>query len=132
MFVIVAGCGRMGRHIAETLFESGIDVMAVDQSSDALDEFSESFMGFSYQGDASEAETLKSAGVHRADAFIACTASDEVNLLAAEIAREVYHVPLVIVRAVDPLKMKFFEQIGLQTVCPVLLGADAVLDALDT
>lgn len=130
MFVVIVGCGRMGRHVAETLGEAGNDVMVVDHSSDAFVHLSDTFTGFTHHGDAVEIETLGAAGVARADALIACTGSDDVNLLVARIASRVYEVPKVVVRAVDPLKEQFFEQMGFTTVCPLLLGAEAAINSL--
>lgn len=130
MLVVVAGCGRLGRHVAEALFESGNDVMVIDYSADALEGLSDSFTGFTLLGDVTELENLKSAGISRADALVACTGNDEVNLLVAELARRVFGVPRVIIRAVDPLKNEFFEQLGYETVSPLLIGAQVILDAL--
>lgn len=130
VLVIIAGCGRLGRHVAEALFESGTDVMVIDHRTEALEGLSDSFTGFTLLGDVTELENLKSAGISRAGALVACTGNDEVNLLVAEIARRVYGVPRVIIRAVDPLKDEFFEQLGYETVSPLLIGARAILDAL--
>lgn len=130
MLVIVAGCGRLGRHVAEALFEVGNDVMVIDHSPEALENLSDSFTGFTLLGDATELENLRASGINRADALVACTGNDEVNLLVAELARRIYKVPRVIIRAVDPLKDEFFEQLGYETVSPLLIGARAILDAL--
>ncbi|MFO7942018.1 MAG: TrkA family potassium uptake protein [Bacillota bacterium] len=131
MFVIVAGSGRMGRHVAETLFESGHDVMVVDHSQRALSLLSDSFGGFTARGDISETETLRSIGIADADLLIASTGDDNVNLLAARMAHSVYGVEKVIVRTKDPLKVELFERLGFQAVCPILLGAERILDMLD-
>ena len=130
MLVIIVGCGRMGRHVAETLGERGKDVVVIDHSSDAFRELSDTFTGFTRHGDAVEIETLKTAGTARADALIACTGNDDVNLLVAKIADSIFNVPKITIRAVDPMKKQFFEQMGFTTVCPILLGAEASIEFL--
>ncbi len=130
MLVLVAGCGRMGRHVAEMLFQSGTEVIVVDHSAEALEALSDSFTGLTYRGDVREITTLEEAGIERADVVLACTGDENANLLVAEVAQNTYDVPRAIIRALDPLKQEVLEQMGVESVCPVLLGATAILEAL--
>ena len=130
MLVMIAGCGRMGRHVAETLFNSDVEVLVIDQSEDALENLSDSYMGLTHRGDARELAVLEEAGIKRADIVLACTGNENTNLLVADVARNIYEVPEVLIRTLDPAKKEFFEKMGFKAVCPVLLGASAVLDVL--
>jgi len=130
MFVLILGCGRMGRYIAETLFASGNDVSIVDVKRSALDNLSDSFAGFALNEDATDPDTLRTAGIDRADAVIACTGDDNTNLLVAKMTRDIHGAKNVIVRAVDPLKVDLFEKLGFNVVCPLILGGETTVEML--
>lgn len=129
MFVVVVGCGRVGSALAQRLIEEGHDVNVVDQSAEAFARLGEDFPGEFVQGPALEISVLEAAGVDRADAFVAATNGDNTNIVIAQVARDRYRVPCVIVRVLDPYRAAFYEERGLTTVCPTktaieMMGAE--------
>ena len=66
-------------------------------------------------------DVLKSAGIEHADALLAVTSDDNVNIMTAQIAKQLYHVPHVVTRIYDPDKDAVLRQMGLNTVCPTML-----------
>lgn len=76
---IVCGFGRMGRKAAEFLAKSGRDFVVIDIKGDRVQAAME--MGYNaIEGDATEEETLKRAGVERAKGLAALLDSDHANL----------------------------------------------------
>jgi trk system potassium uptake protein TrkA len=63
-------------------------------------------------GDGSEPEVLEQAGIRRADIVVALMTHDEDNLIACQIARQVFHVPRTIALINDPENEALFEQLG--------------------
>ena len=59
---------------------------------------------------------LAAAGVDRASAVIACTSSDEANIVIARVARGTYRVPRVIARLYDISKAEAYRRLGIQTI----------------
>ena len=130
MFVVVVGCGRVGSAVAKGLIEDGHDVNVIDESAEAFERVGDDFPGNFVQGPALEVSVLEAAGVERADAFVAATNGDNTNIVIAQIARDRYRVPCVIVRVLDPNRARFYEERGLTTICPTRTAIEMMGDAL--
>lgn len=89
MNILICGAGEVGRHSAEVLAASGHSITMIDQSPPRLAEIDEAMDVRSMVGDCAQAEVLLQAGVDKADLLIAATNNDEVNLLAASVAKGV-------------------------------------------
>jgi trk system potassium uptake protein TrkA len=63
-----------------------------------------------------EQSTLKKSGARDADAFIAVTGDDNLNIVSARVARETFFVPRVISRIYDPIRANIYERLGISTV----------------
>ncbi|MFA6036544.1 MAG: Trk system potassium transporter TrkA [Legionellales bacterium] len=98
MKIIILGAGRVGRTLAEQLLLEHNDVTLVDSSPHPLTYLSEKFDLCTVVGNAAFPEVLEKAGAHDADMIIAVTASDEVNMLACEIAHHLFKTPSKIAR----------------------------------
>ncbi|MBM6775059.1 potassium channel family protein [Olsenella profusa] len=116
MNVIVVGAGHMGRGLAERLCRQGHNVTVIDRDVEELDELSEGFRGERVVGVGFDREVLARAGVERASAVIACTSSDEANIVIARVARGTYRVPRVIARLYDISKAEAYRRLGIQTI----------------
>ncbi|MFA9424663.1 Trk system potassium transporter TrkA [Natronorubrum sp. A-ect3] len=86
MYVLVVGAGEVGRSIAANL-EGSHDVVVVERDPALADEITYSFDVLSLQGDGTELETLHEAGLEKADLVIACTDSDDTNIVICGTAK---------------------------------------------
>lgn len=79
--VIVMGAGHVGMRVIRTLYEMGVEVVVIDGSPDlgVQDYLSERRIPL-IQEDGRLSSTLQKAGLMHADAFVACTGNDHVNL----------------------------------------------------
>ena len=116
MNVIVVGAGHMGRGLARRLNRQGHDVTVVDRDAEELEELGEDFSGTRVLGVGFDRAVLAAAGVDRASAVIACTSSDEANIVIARVARGTYRVPRVIARLYDISKAEAYRRLGIQTI----------------
>lgn len=98
MRVIVCGAGRVGYGIARRLSRENNDVTVIDQSKELIRTISERLDVRGVIGNGSHPETLASAGAREADMIIAVTYSDEVNMVACQIAHTLFNVPTKIAR----------------------------------
>jgi trk system potassium uptake protein TrkA len=126
-FIVIAGCGRLGGHLANRLSREGHSVVVIDVNEVKFKNLSAEFSGFRMEGDASELEILKRAKTQEAQKLIAVTRNDNVNLTIAQIAQVVFHVPTVVARVSDPQREAIFRELGIHTVCPVLLATDELV-----
>ena len=88
MNIIIAGCGRVGQNLADTLTKSGHEVTVMDKDYDALASVTGSVDVIGYQGDCTSVKSQLDAGVKNADLLIAVTNIDEINMLTCLIARK--------------------------------------------
>ncbi|WP_337844235.1 Trk system potassium transporter TrkA [Thermus sp.] len=85
MYIVIAGGGEVGGELARTL-ERAHEVVVIDRNPQARDRLAHLDVKV-VVGGATDPDTLREAGVERADLFIASTDSDEVNLLASLLAK---------------------------------------------
>lgn len=130
MNILVIGCGKVGSSLAIELGGRGHDVSVVDQNAENFDALQRNFNGFTTNGVPIDQEVLKKAGIENCDALAAVTPDDNVNLMVAQMAKELYKVPKVLVRISDPKRGKVFFQYGLHIICPTSLTVGAMCDVL--
>ena len=87
MRVIIVGCGKVGTAIIDSMVEDNHDVTAIDNDSEVISNVTNTYDVMAVCGSGTSREMLISAGVSKADLFIAVTRSDEVNMLACFLAR---------------------------------------------
>ena len=125
MNVIIVGCGRVGAELALSLHREH-SVTVVDPDRRAFDRLGAHFSGRTVQGEGMDRTTLICAGIETAEALAAVTASDNVNVIVARIAREVFHVKRVATRVYNPRRMPIYEQLNIQTVASSSWGAHRI------
>jgi len=83
MYVVVIGCGEVGRHLLRTLEWDRTDIAAIDLDPVIISEVEENHDVMTLVGYGAREDVLIQAGVGRADLVVAVTNNDEVNLIAA-------------------------------------------------
>jgi trk system potassium uptake protein TrkA len=123
---VVCGCGQVGTKVAEALSEQKHQVTVIDRDVDTFRKL-EAGTGCQFVvGDATDQEILRKAETETADVFLALTGEDNVNLFAAQVAKELLKVRKVVVRLADPIRAASFAEMGLTTVCGTNLMADLI------
>lgn len=98
MKVIVCGAGQVGFNIAKHLAEQQNDVAVIDRSVKLIRKISESLDVQAIVGHGSDPDMLEKAGAADADLIVAVTWSDEVNMMACQVAHSLFSVPTKIAR----------------------------------
>jgi trk system potassium uptake protein TrkA len=101
MKIVICGAGQVGFNIARHLAQEGNDVTVVDRSPENIRRINDSLDAQGIIGHASRPDVLERAGAADADMIIAVTQTDEVNMVACEVAHSVFEVPLKIARIRD-------------------------------
>lgn len=87
MYVIVGGAGEVGTNVARALREEGHDVCIVDERADRLERLADVDV-VTVQGNVASRAVLEGeARIKDAQLFIGCTGDDEVNMVAAALAK---------------------------------------------
>jgi len=90
MKIVIAGAGEVGCHLAKMLSEGYHEITIIDNDEERLALVTESMDVLTVQGNPTSIKVLKSAGVDKADLFVAVNPAKEqdVNLVAAIIAKK--------------------------------------------
>ena len=101
MKAIIIGAGEVGFHIAKLLTVQANDVVLIDESEAACNRVNEQLDLQTLRGPGASPRLLKTAGIDESDLLIAVTNSDEINMLACQIADR-YSVNTKIARVSNP------------------------------
>jgi trk system potassium uptake protein len=97
--IVILGAGQVGRSAAHSLSrEEANEVTVVDLDEDILRNLQDRLDIRTVAGNASYPTVLEAAGAPEADIIVALTSSDEVNMMACEIAYTLYRTPTKIAR----------------------------------
>ena len=88
MHIIIVGCGKVSRTLAEQLQEEDINLTVIDTIEKTVNAVTEDIDAMGIVGNGASINTLMEAGINTADILIAVTASDELNLLCCLIAQK--------------------------------------------
>lgn len=98
MKIIILGANHVGEALAEQLSKERNDVTVVDPDPFRLQNLESRLDIRTITGVASYPSVLRQAGIENTDMLIAVTQSDEINMVACEIAYNLYRVPKKIAR----------------------------------
>ncbi len=98
MRIVICGAGQVGYGIAERLAAERNDVCVIDSSPKLISILRERLDVRGVVGHGAHPEILAQAGAEQADMLIAVTQSDEVNMIACQVAHSVFKVPTKIAR----------------------------------
>ncbi|MDE6317310.1 MAG: NAD-binding protein, partial [Muribaculaceae bacterium] len=88
MKIVIVGAGEVGQHIAKLLSSEEQDIVLIDTDEAKLERIDANYNLMTCVGSPTSFQTLKSAGTHKADLFIAVTPMEEKNLLACSMAKD--------------------------------------------
>ena len=113
MYFVIAGGGEVGFHLAKALLESSHEVMLLESDRRRAQVIEEQLGSIVLNAPADEGRYQLEAGCQRADAVIAVTGQDAVNLIVCQLAKWQCHVPRVIARVNDPKNEIVFKALGI-------------------
>ena len=98
MKIIVCGAGRIGKNIVSYLSYGNNDISVIDIDQQKLDEVDKEWDILPVLGNAAHPDVLERAGAEEADMILALTNSDEVNMVACQVADYLFHIRKKIAR----------------------------------
>lgn len=114
MYILIAGGGKVGYHLAEELLNEKHEVLVIERDPGRAAQIRDELGGNVLTGDSCEATTLDLGGVSRADLVAAVTGDDEDNLVICDVAR--YRgVGRTIARINNPRNELLFRKRGIET-----------------
>ena len=113
MKIIIVGAGQVGGTLAENLAREYNDITVVDVDGKALRVLQDRLDIRTVAGIGSHPDVLVRAGIEDADMLVAVTNSDEVNIIACQVAYSLFHTPTKIarIRAYNYTNPKYYDQL---------------------
>lgn len=135
MKIIIAGAGAVGSHLAKMLSKEQHDIVLIDTDREKLEFISDNLDLMAIYGSASSIETLKEANIKNSDLFIAVSQTEEVNITASILAKNL-GAKKTITRINNkeyllPSNVELFQSLGIDMVlCPEKLASLEIVNLL--
>ena len=98
MKIVVGGASNVGKSIIGYLSLGNNDIVVVDEDSAKLDEIAKEYDVQPFLGSISHPDVQERIGMKNMDMLIAVTDSDEINMIACQVAYTLFNVPKKIAR----------------------------------
>jgi len=136
MYIVILGAGRVGYMLARQLIDEGKNVALIELNKERAKNTTNNLDCMVLNASGTNLETLKKAGIQKADAFVSVTNSDEVNMIACGIVANEFSKPITIarVRNVDYVGTKLLDKgiLGIDYIInPDIEASQAILRAVD-
>jgi trk system potassium uptake protein TrkA len=98
MKIVIVGAGQVGATLAENLAREYNDITIIDINASTLQALQDRLDIRTVVGTGCHPDVLVSAGIEDADMIVAVTSSDELNIIACQVAYSLFHTPTKIAR----------------------------------
>lgn len=130
MRIVILGAGKVGATLTAQLVEEDHDLVIIDQQEDRVERLVDRFDVMGITGNGATFDVLAAAEIGETEVFIAVTESDELNLLAGLLAKQLGAANCIVrVRNPEYLEQRDFmrETMGLSMIVnPELEAAHAI------
>lgn len=114
-YIVIAGGGRVGSHLLKLLtsHDKNIDLVIIEKDQIVCEKLAGETNALVINGDATSKEILEDAKIQNADVFAAVTGNDNENIVACQLAKYSYKVPLVMARVDDLSRAEMLRGLGI-------------------
>lgn len=115
MELIIVGGGKVGYYLTKTLLEHGHHPHLIEMDPEKCAHMADTLDIPVICGDGCTLEVLEAAGARHTDAVVAVTGRDQDNLIACQLAGQVFHVRRTVARINNPKNKDAMIQLGVET-----------------
>ncbi|RVU54220.1 Trk system potassium transporter TrkA [Anaerosphaera multitolerans] len=123
MKVLIAGIGKLGFRVAQSLVDEGMEVIIVDKNEQVVENATNTLDVMSVNGNALDLMLLKELGIEQCDIVIATTRSDEANVILCTIAKKM-GCGMSIARVRNPEYHKHLNYLGEELNIDLIVNPD--------
>ena len=136
MKIVIVGAGEVGFELAKRLVIENKDVILIEINPEKADYVSRQLDCKVVNGLGNNPDTLKSAGINKADFFISLTGSDEVNIIACGLVDKEFNISYRIagIRNIDYFTTKIMDKsfFGIDFIVnPEIEAAKKIIDTIE-
>lgn len=129
-YTIIAGSIDFASALAELLSAQGDSVLIISGNQKDSLSIPPLFGGHTIAGDVTDLHLLEGADMAKADRVVAATDDDNINLLVAQLAREVFGVKQVVALLNDCGRECVYQEFAVPTFSPALITAKEIIKGL--
>lgn len=131
MYLIIVGAGAVSRQLISLATEQGHKVAVIEKRAERAREIMQQFDVQIFHADVAKANVLEEADIKNADAVIATTKDDSVNLMTMVLGKE-YQVKHLITLLQEAKHQQMFEKLGVKVLSdPERLVAQKLYSFMD-
>ncbi|RME84532.1 MAG: TrkA family potassium uptake protein [Caldilineae bacterium] len=112
MHAIILGQGKSVYHLARRFISKGYHTTIISRDAAAARNFSRKLKATVVHGDGTDPGVLEEAGARRASILVSLMMEDQDNLVACQLAKEMFGVPRTVALVLDPENETVFRQLG--------------------
>jgi trk system potassium uptake protein TrkA len=127
MYIVIVGCGKLGSIVARELANQNHNISVVERDGEKLATLGGGFNGFVTKGIEFDHDNLVAAGIEKADAVLAMTEDDNINITVALVATQIFGVKRVIAQVNEPARRHVYDALEIEVISPVRMGVNALL-----
>lgn len=116
---IVCGCGKVGKHVIETLLSEKKRFVGIDIDQKSFDQLKQEHnieSNILLEGDATDEDILLQAGIERASTIFCCVRDDIKNLFIAMSAKQLNPNIKIATYVIDDKNIRKFQQVGVDEI----------------
>lgn len=125
MHLIIIGGGWITRNVAKMLSTTVDKITIIEKDLQVCDKVSKILAAYIFNADGTDIETLKVAGIDKADGLVVLTRDDNTNLKVCTLAKQDFQIPYVLSLVNHMENVEKFEQLGVNIVetPPIILSS---------
>lgn len=117
MKIVINGGGKVGSFLAADMVKNGHQVTLIERRSEVAEKVVQEVPeALVILGDGCDVRFQEDADISRADVFVSVTGDDDDNLVACQIAKNVFGAPRTIARVNNPKNEQIFHSLGIEAV----------------
>ncbi len=133
LHIVVMNCNGIGVDIANFFSSQGKIVYVIDSEPNHFNQLPKGEIEegniIPVIGEGTTQRDLLKSQIQDAEVFIAITEADSQNILASQIAKHIFNVPLVICRVEDAIKKEIYSSLGIQAISATNIITKTILDS---
>ena len=116
MYTVILGGGRIGTRLSNWYLSAGNEVTIIENDETKLTAIARLLGPIGFEGDGTCVDTLRKAGVGRADLFISTLRHDDENIVACQLVKHQFEVAKTVSIVNDPEYANLFHTLGVDVV----------------
>lgn len=128
MRICIIGGGKVGYYLSKTLLEHGHEPVVIEQDPKTAARVANDLDLPVIHGDGASLEALRAAEAEKCQAVVCVSGQDEINLVAAQLAKMEFNVARTVARVNNPKNAPILKALGVDIVVSATQNLTAIIE----